>query len=72
MRQNRKQTQVKANHWLFISLQTTNLEVVYGSLNPRSTVGGVVEVADVDCPHGDTDQGDHLGLWVRIMRDNTR
>ena len=37
-----------------------DLEVVDGSLDPGTTVGGVVEVANVDCPDGNADKGDHL------------
>merc|ERR1719365_11825 len=38
-----------------------NLEVVDSSLYPGATVGGVVEVANVDCPDSNADKGDHLG-----------
>merc|ERR1712045_642618 len=38
-----------------------DLEVVDGSLDPGSSVGGVIEVTDVDGPDSDTDEGDHLG-----------
>ena len=37
-----------------------DLEVVDSSLDPGATVGGVVEVANVDRPHGNADQSDHL------------
>lgn len=37
-----------------------DLEVVDGSLDPGSTVSGVVEVSDVDGPDGDADDGDDL------------
>ena len=37
-----------------------NLEVVDGPLDPGPAVGGVVEVANVDCPDGNADKGDHL------------
>ena len=37
-----------------------NFEVVDGTLEPGATVGGVVEVANVDGPDGNTDQGDNL------------
>merc|ERR1711887_214240 len=46
-----------------------NLEVVDGSLDPGSTVGGVVEVANVDCPDGNADKGDHLGkLLCKVIK----
>ena len=38
----------------------SDLEVVDGALDPAAAVRGVVEVSDVDRPHGDTDQGGHL------------
>lgn len=38
-----------------------DLEVVDGALHPGSTVSGVVEVSDVDCPDSDADEGDNLG-----------
>ena len=38
----------------------SNLEVVDGSLDPGTTVGGVVEVANVDCPDSNADKCDHL------------
>merc|ERR1712088_892662 len=39
----------------------SNLEVVDGTLDPGTTVGGVVEVANVDCPDSNADKCDHLG-----------
>merc|ERR1711887_387060 len=46
-----------------------NLEVVDGSLDPGSTVGGVVEVANVDCPDGNADKCDHLGkLLCKVIK----
>merc|ERR1719305_1698285 len=46
-----------------------DLEVVDGSLDPGATVSGVVEVANVDCPHGNADQGDHLGeLLAKLVK----
>uniref|UniRef100_A0AAG5DA10 Uncharacterized protein n=1 Tax=Anopheles atroparvus TaxID=41427 RepID=A0AAG5DA10_ANOAO len=38
-----------------------DLEVVDGTLDPRATVGGIVEVSDVDGPDGDANQRDDLG-----------
>lgn len=38
-----------------------DLKVVDGPSDPGAAVDGVSEVADVDDPHGDTDQGDDLG-----------
>lgn len=38
-----------------------NLEVVDSTADPRATVDRVVEVADVDGPDSNTDQGDNLG-----------
>merc|ERR1712223_1241970 len=38
-----------------------DLEVVDGSLDPGATVSGVVEVTNVDRPHVNADQSDHLG-----------
>lgn len=37
-----------------------NLEVVDGATDPGSSVDGVIEMADVDDPHGHTDEGDNL------------
>lgn len=37
-----------------------DLEIVDGSLDPRSTVGRVVEVSDVDGPDGNANDGDNL------------
>ena len=38
-----------------------DLEVVDGALDPGATVGWVVEVANVDGPDGDADDGDDFG-----------
>lgn len=38
-----------------------DLEVVDGTLDPGSTMSGIVEVANVDSPDGDANQGDDLG-----------
>ena len=38
-----------------------NLEVVDSTADPRATMDRVVEVAYVDGPDGNTDQGDNLG-----------
>ena len=38
-----------------------DLEVVDGSTDPGPSVDGVVEVSDVDGPHGHADEGDDLG-----------
>merc|ERR1711887_175931 len=47
----------------------SNLEVVDGSLDPGSTVGGVVEVANVDRPDGNADKGNHLGkLLCKVIK----
>ena len=46
-----------------------NLEVVDGPADPGAPVHGVVEVADVDDPHGDADEGDHLGqLLAKLVQ----
>ena len=37
-----------------------NLEIVDGTLDPRSTVSRIVEVADINSPDGDTNDGDDL------------
>uniref|UniRef100_A0A2M3YY06 Uncharacterized protein n=1 Tax=Anopheles braziliensis TaxID=58242 RepID=A0A2M3YY06_9DIPT len=37
-----------------------NLEVVHGTLDPGATVGGIVEVSNVDSPDGDANQRDNL------------
>lgn len=39
----------------------SDLEVVDGAADPGAAVHGVVEVADVDDPHGDADERDDLG-----------
>ena len=39
----------------------SNLEVVDGAAQPGAAVHGIVEVADVDGPHSDTDDRDDLG-----------
>jgi len=38
-----------------------DLEVVDGTADPGASVDGVVEVANVDGPHGNADEGDDLG-----------
>lgn len=38
-----------------------DLEVVDGTTDPGATVDGVVEMADVDGPDSDADEGDNLG-----------
>lgn len=38
----------------------SDLEVVDCPSDPGASVDGVVEVADVDNPHGDADEGDYL------------
>ena len=48
-----------------------DLEVVDGALDPGATVGGVVEVANVDRPHGNADQSDHLAEKNCILSVST-
>ena len=49
------------------------LEVVDGSLDEGASVDGVVEVSDVDGPHGDADNRDELGQLlaelVKFLRE---
>ena len=40
-----------------------DLEVVDGALDPGATVGGVVEVTNVDSPDSNTDEGDNLNKF---------
>ena len=39
----------------------SDLEVVDGTTDPGASMDGVVEVANVDGPHGDANEGDDLG-----------
>ena len=42
-----------------------NLDVVDCALHSGASVGGVVEVSDIDGPHSNADQGGHLGELLR-------
>merc|ERR1719438_771705 len=45
-----------------------DLEIVDGSLDPGSSVSGVVEMSNVDGPDGDADEGDDLGeLFAKFI-----